>query len=54
MHGKGRMVWPDGRSYFGDFYLDQRQGYGEYFFNDGSNYKGEFVDNKYHGVGTFV
>ena len=54
MHGLGRMEWPDGRFYQGNFSLDQRHGYGIYKFTDGSSFKGEFKDNKYHGTGSFT
>ena len=54
MHGKGKLIWTDGRTYDGFFKLDQKHGYGEYRLADNSVYKGEFSNNQYHGKGTFI
>lgn len=40
MHGKGKMTWPDGRVYEGEYKLDKKHGYGEYTFTDGRKYQG--------------
>lgn len=28
MHGKGKITWPDGREYEGDYVDDKKHGYG--------------------------
>ena len=28
MHGKGELIWPDGRRYDGEYVDDKKQGYG--------------------------
>ena len=28
MHGKGKIAWPDGREYEGDYVDDKKHGYG--------------------------
>jgi len=46
MHGKGEMVWPDGRKYEGDYFEDKKHGYGILTFADGKKYKGGWEHGK--------
>ena len=32
MHGKGIFIWPDGRTYEGDYYEDKKQGRGVFIW----------------------
>ena len=36
MHGKGKMLWPDGRKYSGEFANNIKNGFGKLEFGDGS------------------
>ena len=40
MHGIGKYIWNDGRSYEGDYVQDKKEGYGLYKWPDGSTYEG--------------
>lgn len=46
MHGKGVLIWGDGREYEGDFVRDKRHGYGEFKYKDGKVYTGEWSNGK--------
>ena len=35
MHGKGQFVWPDGKTYEGEFVNEKKEGYGVYMMPDG-------------------
>jgi hypothetical protein len=35
MHGFGHLVWPNGRSYEGEFFNDMKHGKGTYKWVDG-------------------
>jgi len=39
-HGHGLFKWESGNVYQGNFYEDEREGYGEMYWTDGSVYKG--------------
>jgi len=49
MHGKGKMIWPDGRSYDGEFSEDKRNGQGIMHWPDGSEFNGRWVNGKAQG-----
>ena len=51
MHGYGRLVWPNGRSYEGEFENDVKNGKGTYQWADGQVYTGEWLNGKQHGQG---
>jgi len=40
MHGVGKYVWPDGRSYDGNYENDKKHGHGVYTWSDGRQYSG--------------
>ena len=46
MHGKGVMIWSDGRVYEGDFQDDKRHGHGVYTWKDGRKYVGGWKNGK--------
>ena len=46
MHGKGKLVWPEGKEYNGDFYEDRRHGFGKFRWHDGREYEGYWKDGK--------
>ena len=52
-HGKGKMWWPDGAVYQGDFFDGFRDGYGLHDFANGDRYEGRVVKNKFDGEGSF-
>jgi TolB-like protein len=54
-HVKGRMEWPDGNIYTGDFVKGERTGKGEMSFKKtGSRYTGGFERGAFHGHGTVI
>ena len=52
--GQGRITWPNGDSYEGDFVSDKLSGNGVYTFQSGDVYEGEFVEGKKHGKGKYT
>lgn len=42
MIGKGKMAWPDGKIYQGDFENDMRHGFGCLEYKDGRKYIGQW------------
>lgn len=42
MHGKGRIEWPDGKFYEGDYKDDKKHGRGTFQWADGKKYDGEW------------
>lgn len=53
-HGYGKMIYPNGNSYEGDWIEDKYEGFGEYRWENGSQYKGYFKNNKREGKGKMV
>jgi len=41
--GKGTFTWSSGNVYKGEFFSDERHGYGEMFWIEGSKYLGEWL-----------
>mmetsp|Transcript_3417 Transcript_3417/g.2396 ORF Transcript_3417/g.2396 Transcript_3417/m.2396 type:complete len:109 (+) Transcript_3417:143-469(+) len=52
--GKGKVVWPDGSVYEGDWKYDLRHGFGEYKRPTGYYYKGFWKKHVMHGTGEEV
>lgn len=55
MHGKGAIVWPDGKVYTGEFKNDKMQGKGKKVWPEalgGGSYEGDFVDDMMQGKGV--
>ncbi len=50
--GVARFVWPDGRSYAGDFVDGKPHGYGIEQMPDGATYDGAWADGNRNGAGT--
>ena len=50
-HGRGNVVWPDGRRYEGEWRQAKEHGKGA---AAGTRYEGESRDGKRHGRGTYV
>ena len=46
MHGKGKIVWPDGRQYEGDYLDDKKHGFGVFIWADGRKYEGQWERGK--------
>jgi hypothetical protein len=46
MHGKGHLIWPDGKEYIGDFVEDKRHGHGKFKWKDGREYEGQWQKGK--------
>ena len=46
MHGKGHMIFSDGKQYIGDFDSDVRHGKGKFMWTDGRVYDGGWVNGK--------
>ncbi len=54
MEGKGKFIWPDGRSYEGDYLDDKKHGLGTFKWKDGKMYKGQWGNGKQEGEGTLT
>ncbi|TNV84245.1 hypothetical protein FGO68_gene59 [Halteria grandinella] len=52
-HGKGVIVYKNGRVYEGEWLNDKRQGRGYERFANGNTYQGEFKEGKAHGKGLY-
>ena len=48
MHGFGRFVWPDGKTYEGCYEDDQKHGKGIFNWPNGKQYDGIGRSNKMH------
>jgi len=53
-HGKGIMIYSDGRIYEGEWENDLKHGKGLEVLSNGNKYEGQFLNGKPEGVGTFV
>lgn len=53
-HGKGLMVYADGRVYEGEWANDLKHGKGLEILANGNRYEGQFLNGKPEGVGTFL
>ncbi|TPX53423.1 hypothetical protein SeMB42_g00789 [Synchytrium endobioticum] len=54
-HGSGRMLWPNGDSYEGEYADGVRCGKGTYRWKtSGARYAGNYVDDRKHGEGLLV
>jgi hypothetical protein len=45
------LFFTDNEYYEGEFYADQRNGWGRMFYANGSTYEGQWLDDKRHGTG---
>jgi hypothetical protein len=52
-HGKGEQVWPDGRTYDGDWNNDTMHGRGTYKWPEGRQYYGDFLTDYMSGKGIY-
>jgi hypothetical protein len=52
-NGPGKMVWPDGSKYEGEWVNDQRT-FGKLLMVDQNVYEGNFKDEKFHGKGKLT
>ena len=46
MHGFGRYILKENKTYEGEFYADKKHGYGIYTWPDGRVYEGYWKDSK--------
>lgn len=53
-HGKGRMIYPDGGVYEGDWKNGVMEGKGKYIFTYGDIYEGDFRNNVIEGTGKYI
>ena len=49
MHGRGVLIWSDGKKYEGEFLNDKRDGIGRFTWADGRMYIGEWKGGKQNG-----
>jgi hypothetical protein len=54
MHGRGKLVWADGKMYEGEYRDDKKEGQGTFTWADGRKYIGGWKDGKQHGIGEYV
>ena len=52
--GQGKITYPDGSTYVGDFKNNKREGKGDLHYSNGAYYSGDWFNDKKHGQGTFV
>lgn len=52
-HGKGRLTFPNGDEYVGDWMQGERHGKGTYIWKSGARYEGDYANNQRHGEGSF-
>eukprot|EP00812_Abedinium_dasypus_P011875 NODE_5417_length_583_cov_287.918561.p2 GENE.NODE_5417_length_583_cov_287.918561~~NODE_5417_length_583_cov_287.918561.p2 ORF type:complete len:165 (+),score=36.20 NODE_5417_length_583_cov_287.918561:28-495(+) len=52
-HGGGDYIWPDGRSYTGQWERSRMSGQGVFEWPDGCRYDGRYRGDKKHGQGVF-
>ena len=45
-HGKGKLIWPDGREYYGHWIQDKRSGEGYFTSKNGVKRKEVWLDGK--------
>ncbi|CAI2387048.1 unnamed protein product [Moneuplotes crassus] len=53
-HGQAKVKYPNGDTYEGEYFKDERAGIAKMIFNDGSEYFGEFSGNEISGNGTLI
>ena len=53
-HGKGELLYPDGRKYIGEFHAGNKHGQGTMIYPDGRVYTGEYKEGKRSGYGTMT
>ncbi|CEL94544.1 unnamed protein product [Vitrella brassicaformis CCMP3155] len=53
-HGKGKILYPDGSIYSGEFVNNKRHGRGFLFGADGTRYVGDWYEDEKHGEGKEV
>ena len=51
MQGWGRLEWPDGKTYVGQFLNNQQHGYGRLDGPNGDQYEGQWRDGLQNGRG---
>mmetsp|Transcript_950 Transcript_950/g.1306 ORF Transcript_950/g.1306 Transcript_950/m.1306 type:complete len:81 (-) Transcript_950:380-622(-) len=54
MHGYGKLVWPDGKRYEGEYYQDKKHGKGVFYWPNGNKYVGMWQNGKQHGEGILA
>ena len=54
MHGFGRYILKENKTYEGEFYADKKHGYGIYTWPDGRVYEGYWKDSKQHGLAKYL
>ena len=52
-HGFGRMIWPDGSSFSGEWVEGVMEGEGEMVWHDSSCFEGGWSEGKRHGKGVY-
>ena len=51
-HGKGKITYPDGAYYEGEFKNDKMHGMGSLYYTKGKPaYEGQWMEDKFHGKG---
>ena len=53
LNGKGRIEYPSGEIYEGNFIEQKRNGFGNYKFKNGDQYIGEWLNDKPNGKGKY-
>lgn len=54
MHGLGRLKWPDGREYEGEFKYGLKNGPGKMKYSDKSEFHGIFENGLKFGKGRWI
>ena len=53
MEGQGKLQWPDGRKFKGNYKIDQRVGTGVYFTCKNQLFIGNWLNGKQDGIGIY-
>lgn len=53
-NGMGKLTFPNGDTYTGQWLEGERHGHGIYIWKSGAKYEGEYSKNQRNGIGTFT
>jgi hypothetical protein len=54
MHGMGKLIFPNGAIYKGEWKENKRQGKGQFYFTDFATYNGNWENDMRNGQGEFI
>ena len=54
LNGRGKLTWPSGDVYEGNWIDDKMNGRGKLVYSNGDTYDGDFLNDKRHGLGKYT